>query len=127
NNQMIEILVGHRNAIEVIHIVARTLTRHDHCRSGLGQRGSSCSPRRNEYVVAQKGEVDELPSVQRKRGDSSIVDDFAQFGIGRLKRCRRFFNGYFLADITDFQHKIDMYLAADLHWDVLANLYLESG
>ena len=82
---------------------------------------------REIYVVAEQGQLDELPAVQRQIDQTLIVDDLADLGIGGPHERRRLGDCDFFIDRADRQGKIQVYMLPDLQDDAFADLRSESG
>ena len=118
-HQVVEILVRHRHAVQVVHVVPGPLPGHQHGRAGLCQSRSARSARSFEHVAAEQRQVHKLPPVQRKVDDSLIPDYFAQFRVRTVHQRYGFLNRDHLGLIPDHQHQVHAFLPPHLQHDAL--------
>ena len=86
--RLLKILVGHLHAVDQVDVVAAALAVDVGQRPGLPERGAARAAGRNRHAVGQLRQLDELPAVERQLLDLAVVDDVADFGVGRLQQRR---------------------------------------
>ena len=107
--------------------MSRTLTRDDHLPARLCEGRAASAHRREINVVAQQSQLNELTPVQREIREPLIVNDLADFGVGRTHEGRRFRHCDFFGDCADVEQKIEIEMLSALDDDTVADLGAESG
>ena len=89
DDEVVEQLVGHLDAVEQVDVVTRALAADVGQRPGLLQRVAARAAGRNDDGVAQLREREEVAAVQRELHDLAVLDDVADLGVRRLQQRRR--------------------------------------
>ena len=108
DDQVVEIFVGHLDAVEQVDVVAAPLTVDCREAAGLFERCSAGASGRNRDTVGQLRKMQELPAVQRQLNDLAVADDLADIGALCLKQRRRSGNRERLRELPDLQHDGDI-------------------
>ena len=102
---MVEVLVGDRDAVQIIHIVPGALSSDQNSCAGLRESRSTSPSRRFENIVAKQSQIHELPSVQRKILDTLVGDDLANLRIRSSQQRVGFPNRNEVCSVPDFQRR----------------------
>ena len=109
DDQIVEQLVGHLDAIQQVDVVAGALAANVGERSRLLQRGAPRTARGNHDRVAQLRQLQELAPVQRHLDDTLVFDHVADLGVRTLKKrrgCRD--HDQFIGYGTHLQHQVEI-------------------
>ena len=120
DHKIIEVLIRNRDAIQRIKVMTRPLASDDNLPSRLGKSGAAGAHRREKHVVAEQGQLNELPAVQRQIDQALIVDNFADLGIRGPHERRRLGNCDFFVNRAYRQGKIQIEMLPALQHDAVA-------
>ena len=113
DDEIIEVLVGHFDAVDQVDVVAAALPVHVGERAGLAEGRTASPAGRNRHAVGQLRELDELPAIEWHLLDLAVVDDLEDLRVGDAEKRRVGSDRNRVGELAELQRDRQVDLLAD--------------